>query len=485
MASTDRITVAAKAFVARSLTILRDRCPAEGDKEFEEFQRWVEDTELEGSIVRFGNFKTFRLTPKVFDPTTVCAWRELAQMRADGLAEYRELVEALAADPIIGPRLGGDTVGGAGMGGGACQPEMITEALVVELIEESGRLGPPPEVVERRVDAWLAHLRRERETMIVLAPVADLVVVGSPIQVKDGVEIDELTSNEIAAALMFGAETVTEFAQNPFFGSGRIPPTVHVPPTFAVRSSYTAPVVRGGGTPEQVNATVAAQQEAIRVAEEVLLTLRLLKPGRVGLRAIVTVKSQPDGVWPSGRYPPERGRRMRGDPYFLTRDEGADVAELYRQLARSRSSSGLIDAAARRFADAAGRSRPDDEIVDLAIAAESLFLGEVGSPRDRGEIAYRFATRAASFTDGTNRERRQVLAFMRSAYRARSGIVHSGRLDEAKLRGPDGQPASAGEFTDELEEFVRQALRKAVALVASGLSWPPDWDELLFPDTSE
>jgi hypothetical protein len=485
MASTDPITVAAKAFVARSLTMLRDRCPAEGDEEFEGFQRWVEDTEHERLIVRFGHFKTFLLMPKISDPTTVCGWRELAQMRADEIAEYRELVEALADDPIIGPRLGGDTVGGAGMGGGACQPDMLTEALVVKLIEESGGLDASPEVIEQAVDAWLAHLRRERETMIVLAPLADLVVVGSPIQVKDGVEIDELTSDEIAAALMFGAETVTESAPNPAFGSGRIPPTAIVPPAFAVRSSYTAPVVRGGGTPEQVNATVAAQQEAIRVAEEVLLTLRLLKAGRVGLRAFVTVNSQPDGLWPSSRDPPEAGRRMRGDPYVLTGDEGADLAELHRQLASSRSSSRLIDAAVRRFADAAGRSRPDDEIVDLVRAAESLFLGDVGSPRDRGEIAYRFATRAASFTDGTNEERRQVLGFMRNVYRARSGVVHSGRLDEAKLRGRDAQPASAGEFTDELEEFVRQALRKAVALVASGSSWPPDWDELVFPGKAD
>src|SRR4051794_16741823 len=138
MASTDPITIAAKAFVARSLAMLRDRCPAEGDEEFEEFQRWVEDTVLEGLIARFGEFKTFRLMPKVSDPTTVCAWRELAQMRAEEIAEYRELVEALADDPIIGPRLGGDTVGGAGMGGGACQPETITQALVLKLIEEPG-----------------------------------------------------------------------------------------------------------------------------------------------------------------------------------------------------------------------------------------------------------------------------------------------------------------------------------------------------------
>jgi hypothetical protein len=485
MASSDRITVAAKALVARSFEVLRDHCPAEGDEEFEEGQRWVEDTEHEGSISRFGDFKTFRLMAKVSDPTTVCAWRELAQMREAGVAEYRELVEALEDDPIIGPRLGGDAVGGAGMGGGAFQPEMLTEALVLKLIEESGGLDPAPELVQQLVDAWVAHLRRERETMIVLAPLADLVVVRPPIQIKHGVEIDELTSDEIAAALMFGSETVTEFAQNPAFGFGRFPPTVDVPPTFAVRSLYTAPVVRGGGTREQVNETVAAQQEDIRVAEEVLLALRLLKPGRVGLRAIVMVKSQPDSLSPSSRYQPERGRRMRGDTYVLSGDEGRDLAELHRQLATSRSSSKPIDAVARRFADAAGRSRPDDEIVDLVIAAESLFLADLGSPRDRGEIAYRFGTRAASFSDGTNQERRQVLAFMRNAYRARSGIVRSGRLDEAKLRGLDGQPVSAGEFTDELEAFVRLALRKAVAHVASGSSWPPDWDELLFPDDAE
>jgi hypothetical protein len=270
-------------------------------------------------------------------------------MRADGIAEYRQLVEALEDDAIIGPRLGNDTVGGAGMGGGACQPEMITEALVLKLIEESGGLDPSPKVVEETVDAWLAHLRRERETMIVLAPLADLVVVRSPIQVKDGVEIDALTSDELAAALMFGAETVTEFAQDPAVGLGGIRPTVDVAPTFAVRSSYTAPVVRGGGTPEQVNETVAAQQEAIRVAEEVLLTLRLLKPGRVGLRAIVMVKAQPDGVWPSSRHRPEPGRRMRGDSYVLTADDGVNLAALYRQLTSSRSSSRVIDAAARRF----------------------------------------------------------------------------------------------------------------------------------------
>ncbi len=477
MASTDRITVAAKAFVARSLAVLRDRCPAAGDGEFEGFQRWVEDTEHARSPVRVGNFKTFRLTPEVSGPIAVCAWRELAQIRADGIAEYRELVEALEGDAIIGARLGNETVGGAGMGGGACQPETITDALVARLIEQSGGLDPSPEMVEETVDAWLAHLRRESETMFVLAPLADLVVVGSPIQVTHGVEIDELTSDEIAAALMLGAETVTEFGYTPW-GVAGIPPTVVVAPVFAVRSSYTSPVVRGGGTSEQVNETVAAQQQAIRVVEEALLTLRLLKPGRVGLRAIVMVKSEPGSLWPASRHRPESGRRMRGDPYLLTADDAFDLAALYRRLTSSRSSSEVIDVAARRFADAAGRSRADDEIVDLVIAAESLFLDDVSGQ-------YPFAARAATFIDGTDRQRRQIFAFMRNAYQIRNRIVHNGRLDEARLHGSDGQRASAGEFTDELEGFVREALRKAMAMVASGSPWPPDWGELLFPDTAQ
>jgi hypothetical protein len=120
------------------------------------------------------------------------------------------------------------------------------------------------------------------------------------------------------------------------------------------------------------------------------------------------------------------------------------------------------------------------ELVD-AIAAESLFLGELEPPHERGEMVYRLANRAASFTDGDGQTRRVVLRFMKNAYGARSGIVHSGRLDEAKLRDLDGQRATPARFADDLEELIRRSLRKAVHSVASGTRFPPNWDELLFP----
>jgi hypothetical protein len=111
------------------------------------------------------------------------------------------------------------------------------------------------------------------------------------------------------------------------------------------------------------------------------------------------------------------------------------------------------------------------------IAAESLFLKESG----QGEPGFRLSTRAASFVDGGSEERRRVLNFLRKAHEARSGIVHNGLLNEAKLLNLNGKRASAAEFTDELENLMRLALKKAILFVSAGKSFPLVWDKLLFP----
>jgi len=47
-----------------------------------------------------------------------------------------------------------------------------------------------------------------------------------------------------------------------------------------------------------------------------------------------------------------------------------------------------MEGALRRFNFAAERTLPEDAIVDLMIAAETLFLSEA-APVDRGELRYR------------------------------------------------------------------------------------------------
>jgi hypothetical protein len=478
MTAADPVALAAEAYIALCLAVLRERCPAEGDTPMELGpRRWLEDTSGEGVITRVGNFKTFRLAPDVWGPARVCAQRELGRIAGEEVREYQELVEALESDPVVGGRLGDDVVGGAGLGGGPWQPQGIIDLLVLELVEQFEGFDPGPDGVERTIDRWLTYLRRPQEVVTVLAPLSDFVVDEPPLQVAEGVVLDELTSDEIGALLTVGPWTVSEFEPSLIFGG--FPPSMMVQPVFAIRLSYAVPVVVRGGAPEQVEATLEAQAEAARVVEEVLLALRLFKQGRVGLRAIVYVIAQPLGqLWPSSGSRLGNLRRFRGDPYALPADEGVELTKFYRDFAAARSNR-LIETASRRFGYAADRNRPDDEIVDLFIAAESLFLGEGGPPA--GELTFRLSTRAALFADGGADERRRVLTFVRKAYRTRSGIVHSGKLDESKLRTLQGDAATVAEFADDLEGVLRLALRKAVRLVASGMVFPPEWDDLLFP----
>jgi hypothetical protein len=95
-------------------------------------------------------------------------------------------------------------------------------------------------------------------------------------------------------------------------------------------------------------------------------------------------------------------------------------------------------------------------------------------------MTFRLSTRAGLFTDGPAEGRERALRFIHDAYKARSAIVHNGTFDESQLRNLNGQSATAAEFANDLQEVVRRALKKAVVSVASGETFPPDWNHLLF-----
>jgi Apea-like HEPN len=474
----DRVKIAFEAYVARCLDLLMRRCPAEGDTSLElGFARWLEDPRVAG---RGGRYRMFSLTPDIWDPYLVCAARELAGIPSANLPEYQKLVEALQADPIIGPRLGNDVVGGAGLGGSGLQAETVASELVLDLTKQSGGFDPTPDLVRNTISRWLAHLRRTRESVIILAPLSEFDLAGEAIQVADGVLIGALTSLEIGAALMFGSWPVDDLEQR-LVSMSRAPATVMIEQPFAIRLAYSAPVVRGGGTPEQVEATLQAQRDANDVVEEVVLALRLLKPGRIGLRGVVSlIQDDFGGVRPVSAGRSGFTRPLRGDRYQLAENDETALAGLYREL-HAGAANPIIKAATRRFGLAADRGLPEDEIVDLVIAAESLFLGEINPPSERGEMVHRLATRAALFAADGGENRRPILKFMRRAYSARSGVVHSGQLPHKDLRNLSGQRATPDAVADDLEELVRRCVRKALQLQVSGSGFPPDWDELLFP----
>jgi hypothetical protein len=62
--------------------------------------------------------------------------------------------------------------------------------------------------------------------------------------------------------------------------------------------------------------------------------------------------------------------------------------------------------------------RSDDEIVDLVIAAESLFLGG----KDPREMRFRLSLHAATFVELEDVSAKELAIFMRRAYDARSSV---------------------------------------------------------------
>src|SRR5205823_8619686 len=127
-----------------------------------------------------------------------------------------------------------------------------------------------------------------------------------------------------------------------------------------------------------------------------------------------------------------------------------------------------------RFNLAFERGLIADRIVDLVIAAESLFLRDIDSD-ERGELSFRLALRVVKFIEFPGRTEHDVFRLMRRAYKARSRIVHGGETGAA-------HPAEIATYIDDLETVVRLALRKAVAIEggAALLRQPKYWESLVF-----
>jgi hypothetical protein len=139
--------------------------------------------------------------------------------------------------------------------------------------------------------------------------------------------------------------------------------------------------------------------------------------------------------------------------------------------------------ALRRLSYQAQRERPEDELLDIMIAAEALYLAELGRESERGELRFRVALRAAVWADDPplGMTKGEVLKLMKSAYDARSAVAHGGSPGPKEMK-IKGQRVELPELVKVTRTVVAQGCRKALATAAaSDASWPPDWDALVLP----
>lgn len=153
-------------------------------------------------------------------------------------------------------------------------------------------------------------------------------------------------------------------------------------------------------------------------------------------------------------------------------------------LARSQQKRKLPRICVRRFNAVGERSNVEDKLADLMIAAEALFLHDIGEG-NRTELGYRLSLRAARLLSFVGYQPRSVYVAFKRAYDLRSKVVHGGVLPEkVKLLGEE---ISTVEFVAKLIVMMKDALSHASIEYSrrDDFSTNEYWDELIFTSLEE
>lgn len=350
------------------------------------------------------------------------------------LPEHIAFAEALKSDPVIAPQL--DTLVGTMGGARRVSLDEATDRLIWMMVERCGSLEFRPAVFGELFEQFWANFTRDAFDFVFIAPLPLFKMDSFPIELGSDVTIDRLTDAEIKRCLQ-----VNLFHFMPF---GAI---AHVDAEFAIRvGCHLEKRVGEIGPSGTSNQWFDLWRRAQDQISDVLYVLHLFKHGRLSHAGIVLFSEQ----WPVNGGTSGVASRQAfapgADRFQLNTSEVAGFRTFWSHLERARGVK-FIDAAIRRFGYAGERSRPQDRLVDLMIAAESLFLSDTAEAGERGELRFRLALRFAYYVDNLQFSRPERFRHMRNAYDARSALVHGGAPDLRLLTLP-------GEGRVDLEKFV-------------------------------
>ena len=444
---------AARAYVRRAVELLATRCDERPAEPFG-LREWVRRDP-----------DSFALQDRMEPYWSHCLRSCETALRS--LNEYTELVRAMGRDGAAAAHM--DAVVGTGFGGIRVTSERITDTLLTKVIHLVGRLAFDDEVFQSVFTALEYELGRTEVTFTVVAPLFGLRAAAVPLPLTPDAETDRLTDSEIAFCLSMNLLPPL----GTHHGIALVRGFEH-----GVRTRFSLPKRVGSGDfPDDGKQASAAMQRVADFVEQVLQALRTFKPGRISVPGVLRYTNQ----WPldgfRGASHPTLGPGTWSNEYLMSDEECRGFGAFWPVFVRAAARNAAT--AFRRFSYAFDRSRPDDRLVDLMIAAESLFLTDAGATEDRGELKYRLALRAAFFIETPDYSKREVFEHMRRAYLVRSSIVHGGLVKPAQLRSPKGAQVSLDDFVGITEHLMRLGLRKAAEAADQSGRLIIDWDAMI------
>lgn len=369
-----------------------------------------------------------------------------------GLPEYRRCVEELNRDSEIAKQLG-TMVGTHSRGTRTPTAEELTFRLL-DLGLRGAKFDYDAERFEREYEEFERTFYDQQVEHQVIAPLQGLLI-HRPVVLSDRIGIVHL--NDV------GTEA----------GKSRGDPMAKR--VCAVRSTYHLPKVvdeiqltdggnKSDNTFEKMTKERLVEEAVNNEVEQVIDALRLFDAENAHYATII--HRSPKWLFSGDHIMPHR---VQGSLQLWHDFDEPTVGhfEIFWKRLQSKEVKRwkFLDVAVRRYSYGCERHRTEDKIIDFMIAAEALYLSDVG---DKGELSYRLSHRAAFFHSPEAAMRRKVFHHMREAYKLRSAVAHGMSKTMPKLKKENGESFTLEEFVAHTQFYVRAALLKAINLAAHG-----------------
>lgn len=308
------------------------------------------------------------------------------------------------------------------------------------------------------------YLYSDSLTIERITPLAGFSSRLNSIKINDEISIIKLSEQQTLDLLNLGIKLGSEY-------SG----FMYQKNQFAIQIKYSTPKQFG----DFKKKAEKIKYEDGALEQTMLDLLRLYKTGEV--YSLGTVVNDKDLFRNSFSYNLNIHFRVASNTYKFTNNDMKKFGSFWHQANdKNVTERRFLSVALRRFSQARERIQKEDEIIDLLICAEALFLNQLGS--NRGELRYRLSHRAALFIEESQLKRVKLFKFMKNIYDVRSAIVHG---TDKKLEMPskeDGTKYNINELCTITEDYLRRALIKSIHLaqMRSSPKYLIDWEELVF-----
>lgn len=366
--------------------------------------------------------------------------------KVHSLPEYSKCCDLLRSDPVIAAQI--DQLVGTALTTTLRTLESWADSTLVALLGRNRSVQFSEDKFSEAYGALESQLYQMEVESKIIVPLTRFQSDAPELTLSRDLSISKLTPGEIRRLRRVGLVHGHAFAPIP---------------QFCIRRSMILKKVIGEALPQLAQAQLQASIDAQAEAERVIWALRLFKSGTFAHPGILSYSEAGAGLVYQHAATPIQGHQFGS--YALKGEELQPFADFWRKFCVPEvTKQSYLDTAVRRFNYSSERTRPEDRLVDLVIAAEAMLLHDIGDPKYRGEIRYRFSVHAALLADEED-SGPDLFRLFRTAYDLRSSVVHGSQSPEPK--DANGAKIPIQQFVDAFEATLRRILRRTIILAST------------------